>query len=133
MDWCVSDSRDKANHNPFVVVAGDRTKNVLHKHVKKGQRVRLSAEGTHDPDGNNLTFHWFHYGEAGRDLSNVRDLSSVELEGADSKEISVTVPAKLPRNTKDLHIILDVEDNGEPSLHAYRRIILHVQASDLLI
>lgn len=127
MDWCVADSRDKANHNPIVVVEGDTTKNVLHKDVKKGQRIALSAAGTHDPDGNGLTYHWFHYPEAGRDLPNVRDLWSAELAGADTNEVVVTVPTKLPRGATDVHIILDVEDDGEPSLHAYRRVILRIR------
>ena len=126
MDWCVADSREKANHNPIVVVEGDKTKNVIHKDVRKGQRIRLSAEGTHDPDANGLKYRWFHYPEAGRDLPNVRELWSAQLVGAETKEVMVTVPTKLPRGAKDVHIILDVEDDGEPSLHAYRRIILHI-------
>ena len=116
-----------ANHNPIVVVAGDKTKNVVHKDVRKGQHIRLSAEGTHDPDGNGLTYRWFHYPEAGRDLSNVRDLWSAKLERAETSKVEVTVPTKLPRGAKEIHIILDVEDNGETSLHAYRRVILHMR------
>ena len=124
MDWCVNDKRS-ANHNPIVVVDGDKTKNNIHMSVKKGQGVELSAAGTSDPDGDNLTYRWFHYGEASRDLPNVRDIWQVELAGADTEEIKFTVPEKWPRNAKEMHIVLDVEDDGEPSLHAYRRIILH--------
>lgn len=127
MDWCVADSRDKANHNPIVHVAGDSSKNIIHKNVRKEQRIQLNADGTHDPDGDKLTYRWFHYGEAGRDLSTARDLWSAKLESVDSKQVTVTVPSRLPRGTEELHVILDVEDNGQPSLHAYRRVILHVQ------
>ncbi|MCH2113979.1 MAG: DUF1593 domain-containing protein [Pirellulales bacterium] len=127
MDWCVADSRDRANHNPLVIVEGDGTKNVLHRKVKKGTRVRLSADGTHDPDGNRITFHWFHYGEVGRGLTNVRELWSVDLENANSKEVIVDIPEEIPWNSHELHLILDVEDDGEPSLHAYRRVILQMQ------
>jgi hypothetical protein len=127
MDWCVADSREKANHNPIVVVEGDKTKNVLHKNVKKGQRIRLSAVGTHDPDGDGLSYRWFHYAEAGRDLLNVRDLRSAKLEGGGTQEVVVTIPGRPPRGAQDVHIILDVEDDGDPSLHAYRRVVLHIR------
>ncbi len=127
MDWCVAPSRDLANHNPIVVVDGDKTKNVIHRDVRKGQQVKLSAAGTHDPDGNQLTYHWFHYPEAGRDLPNVRALWSAQLHAADTKDVVVTVPDRLPRGATEVHIILDVTDDGEPSLHAYRRVILQVR------
>lgn len=139
MDWCVAGSRDDANHNPVAVVDGDQTKNVLHKDVNKGQQVRLSAAGSRDSDGDQLSYTWFHYAEAGRDLATAADLWTVELDdvatdkkerdakAVNTDEVVVTVPSKLPRATKEVHIILDVEDDGEPSLHAYRRVILHVR------
>ena len=125
MDWCVKEKAE-ANHNPHVVVEGDTTKAILHRNVKPGEKVVLSAARTTDPDGDELSYRWLHYGEAGRDLPNVRDIFSVPLKGAESQQTRLTVPGKLPRNTKDIHVILDVEDNGTPSLHAYRRVILHV-------
>jgi hypothetical protein len=127
MDWCVAESFDQANHNPVVHVQGDKTKEVLHLDVKKGQRVPLSAAGTHDPDGDPLSYRWFHYSEAGRDLANVRDLWSAEIEGAETNEAVVTVPADPPRGASELHVILDVKDQGQPPLHAYRRVILHLR------
>jgi hypothetical protein len=127
MDWCVASSREAANHNPIVYVEGDKTKRVLHRSVGKGQAVRLSAEGSHDPDGHRLTYRWFHYAEAGRDLPNVRARWSVPLEGAETTEVRLTVPAELPPGSDEVHIILDVEDDGRPGLHAYRRVILHVR------
>ena len=66
---------------------------------------------------------------SGRQLSNVlnvRDQWSAELTGADSSQVTVTVPTKVPRGTDELHIVLDVQDDGEPSLHAYRRVILKI-------
>lgn len=127
MDWCVAEFTDQANHNPRVVVAGDESKRIIHQDVKPGQTVQLSATGTSDPDGDQLSYHWFHYPEASRDLLNVRDHWTVRLAAAESENVTVTVPTKLPRGTNEIHIILDVKDNGEPSLHAYRRVILHVK------
>ena len=85
MDWCVSEFKE-ANHNPRVVVQGDETKDVQHITVRKGQKVKLSATGSVDPDGNDLKFRWFHYGEAERDLPNVRDLWEVDLENRNTAE-----------------------------------------------
>ena len=126
MDWCVK-SKDEANHNPVVVIDDDKSKDVLTRNVKPGDKIRLSAAGSSDPDGDELKYHWFHYSEAERDLLNVRQQKSAELTGADSAEVTVTVPAKPPRGTRNLHIILDVKDNGTPSLHAYRRVILKME------
>ena len=49
MDWCIADSRDQANHNPHVVVSSDQSKRVLHRDVKPGETLQLSASGTSDP------------------------------------------------------------------------------------
>ncbi len=125
MDWCVK-LKHEANHNPVVVVEGDRTKNVLVRKVRPGEEIELSAKGTSDPDGNGLRYHWFHYGEAERDVLNVRDQWSAELSGADTAKVTVTVPEKAPRGTNRLHIVLDVTDDGTPSLHAYRRVVLEI-------
>lgn len=127
MDWCVKPFA-AANHNPHVVIAGDETKNVITKQVKPGQRITLSAEGTSDPDGDGLTYRWFHYGEAGRDLQNVRGIFEMDLTGADTPRVTLDVPERMPRGVQDIHLILDVEDDGEPSLHAYRRVILSVKS-----
>lgn len=127
MDWCVAESRDNANHNPIVVVDGDTSKAIIHKKVRRGQKVMLSAAGTEDPDGDQFTYRWLHYSEAGRNLLSTRDLWDLELKGAESKEVKFAVPSMYPRKTRDIHIILDVEDNGNPSLHAYRRVILHMR------
>ena len=127
MDWCVANSPEQANHNPIVVIEGDRTKDVLHKNVRRGQRVPLSAMGSRDPDGDGLTYRWFHYPEAGRDLPNARTLWSTHLEGRETPQAMVAIPQDLPRGAEEIHIILDVSDDGEPPLHAYRRMILHVR------
>ena len=125
MDWCVKEP-DKANHNPVVVVENDESKNVIHKKVRLGDSVELSAKGTSDPDGDQLTYRWFHYSEAGSDLADFRQGWKVDLTGETTQDLSIAVPKKMPRGRNDIHIILDVSDNGTPNLHAYRRVILSV-------
>ncbi len=127
MDWTVKDPSE-TNHNPVVVVEGDKTKKVLHRNVSAGQQVTLSAEGTSDPDGNKLTYRWFHYPEAEYDVAHERRAWSIELTGADTDKVSFEVP-KARYDHNKIHIILDVSDDGDPSLHAYRRIVFTVDGS----
>lgn len=125
MDWCVKDPSE-ANHNPIVVVQGDKSKKIIRKRARPGDKIKLSARGTIDPDGNKLTYRWFHYPEAGGDLAHTRRSWKVKLQGEETQTASFVVPKEMPRGFKDIHIILDVSDDGEPSLHAYRRVILTV-------
>lgn len=118
MDWCVADTFGKANHNPKAVVNGDTTRNVLTIPAKLGGTVALSAEGTSDPDKNNVQVSWWIYPEAG----NVKGATLSAADGLTTNvQLSgVTKPGKL-------HVILQTEDNGTPHLFAYRRVIVDVQ------
>ena len=118
MDRCVADTFAKANHNPVVVFQGDSSTAVAKVRAGSGQRVNLSAAGTHDPNGNNVSYRWFVYREAGTFKGDVR------IEDAASPEAwfqapQVTEPASL-------HVILEVWDDGQPRLCGYRRIIVTV-------
>ena len=118
MDWCVAGDFKKANHNPIAVLNGDTTKNVIEITAKPGETVRLSAEGTSDPDGNAVEAHWWIYREAG----SLKD--DVKLSAAAGLTTSLVVP-KLTKPVT-LHIILEVHDDGTPKLCAYRRAIVKV-------
>lgn len=119
MDWCIADAYAKANHNPIAVLNGDATKNVLNLLVKPGETVRLSADGSKDPDGNALNTAWFIYREAGTFTGEVK------LSASSGLETSLVVPAV--KNPETLHIILQVQDNGTPPLFAYRRAIVNIE------
>ncbi len=119
MDWCVAPTYGQANHNPIVVVAGDESKAVVHMPVEAGQVVRLDAAGTRDPDGDELTYRWFVYPEAGTYQG------SVEIESPAKPQARLIVPKAGSPGT--IHVILEVSDNGEPSLYSYRRVVLEVQ------
>ena len=125
MDWCVA-NYENANHNPLVVVNGDKSKQVIRLDAKKGETVTLTADGTSDPDDDDLKYRWFHYGEAERDVQNVRDIWDVPLRNATTSSVEFTVPEKLPRNTDSIHVILEVKDDGTPNLTAYRRVVVRI-------
>lgn len=124
MDWCVVRSYKGANHNPVVVINGNKGKAVATALAQAGETIRLSAKGTSDPDQHALTFRWFVYKEAGRFDGNV------QLSNPNTQELSLVMP-KLEAK-QELHLICEVKDNGSPALYSYRRVILkHGETRDL--
>lgn len=115
MDWCTTD-RAGANHNPVPVIDNDASKNVIHIKGDPGQKVKLSAAKSYDPDNNDLSFLWFVYKEAGHftgDFVLTRNTGS---------QIEFDVP--LLKKGETLHIICQVRDNGVPALYSYKRIVI---------
>jgi hypothetical protein len=117
MDWSTSTRYSAANHNPIAVLNGDRTKNIVRLSARPGDRVRLSADGSSDPDGDRMTYRWFHYVEVGG--AEPLDLGAAEVEDLSFRVPKVTGPV-------DLHIVLEIKDNGTPPLYSYRRAIVSV-------
>lgn len=126
MDWCVADDYKKANHNPVAVLNGDTTQRVNALTAKPGEKVTLSAEGTRDPDGDALEVRWWIYPEAStlRDARGRQFPPEVTLSSARGLTTSLTAP--VVKQPATIHIILEVQDRGTPSLWTYRRAILHV-------
>lgn len=112
MDWCVKDF-EHANHAPVAEVKGALTRN-----SKPGETVTLSATAT-DPDGDSLTCKWWQYVDADSVAASVIIVNSDSLDNA-----SFIVPDE---PGKQVHIILEVTDNGEPSLVGYRRVICNIK------
>jgi hypothetical protein len=138
MDWTLKEFKD-ANHNPVVVVNGDLSKEPIVIHATVGTPVTLSAAGTRDPDGNNLQYTWWYYEEAASAISKaVKPEEVVGERGEDELSIRPKVTIEkgdgeqakvIPRAAGRAHIILAVEDDGEPSLTSYRRVILRIENS----
>ncbi len=135
MDWTIADY-GHANHNPVLDVNGKAGTAPIVMDAEVGQPLVLDASKSHDPDGQNLQYTWFHYAEAG---STGASLADVSIAGANTPKAVVTPttvcrPQWLPRagtcsGTGTAHIILVVTDNGSPRLTSYRRIILNVHAT----
>jgi hypothetical protein len=123
-DWCVKPV-DQCNHAPRVVCAGDRTTRVIHRTVAPGAKVDLSAAGTTDPDGDGLTYRWWVYREAGDFWGEV------PVRSSGSPYAEVAVPAEASGRT--IHVILEVQDSGDPPLISYRRVVLHVTGQPVLM
>lgn len=116
-DWGVK-NYEEANHPPVVRVAHE-----LDLTVEPGQEVNLDASGTSDPDGDRLSYRWWHYREAGTYEG------AVQIDEADSEKTSFTVPAEAAEG-ETIHMIVEVTDDGVPPLTRYRRVVAEVVQSD---
>ncbi len=149
MDWTIKDLR-AANHNPEPIVNGTAGKAPIVVNAVVGTPVVLDASASRDPDSHVLKYTWFFYPEAGTGIpgkpvyaepirpaggtpaeGGIPSASAggppepparVTLQGADTARVTVT-----PRVAGTAHVILVVEDNGHPSLTAYRRVIFNIK------
>lgn len=113
MDWCVKPFA-AANHPPVPKLAmPDQIS------VRSGEIFNLSAAGTTDPDGDSLSYLWFHYPEAGSWKSMIRP------EGAENVS-HVAFRAPVVAKPETAHFILKVTDKGTPPLTRYKRVIVTI-------
>jgi hypothetical protein len=107
---------DEVNHEPVSVVNGKKGIEVVTIKVKPGKTIKLDASKSFDPDGDNLNFNWFVYREAGNFTGDFNISNPI------SAKQNLVVPDDI--KGKEIHIILEVKDNGKPGLVSYRRFIL---------
>jgi hypothetical protein len=152
MDWTIAGARN-ANHNPEVIVNGEAGQAPVLVTATVGTPLTLDAAGTRDPDGDSLTHRWFFYAEAGSGIpgqpvsvghpapvagggtAGEGGMPSAPAGGpreppprvtlADEMTARVTV---IPRIAGTAHVILAVEDRGNPTLTSYRRVIITIRA-----
>jgi hypothetical protein len=136
MTWTVAGFAH-ASHRPLPVVNGQAGSAPIEIDTEAGQSITLDASLSVDPDKRGLTYHWFHYAEAGSADGN---RAAVTLTGANTPRVTVQADAPcrepgLPdlghcKGSGVAHIILAVTGTGVdgiPPMTAYRRIILHVK------
>lgn len=119
MDWTINDYKS-ANHPPVAKLSCPAEIT-----AKVGDKIELSAEDSTDPDGNELSFRWYYYPEPGTfNFSSARSGNPLKIENADKAKASFIVPKTERYGT--MHIIVEVSDNGKPSLTRYQRVIVNV-------
>lgn len=143
--WSMTSDFTKANHHPVVVVNGAKDLTPVQITAEAGSTVTLDATGTSDPDGCNLKFKWWHYREptATQWLVDV-EVAKLRIKPLDreGRKVEVTLPppekcavefkSKKPVATGQLlHLILEVKDDGVPSLTSYRRVLIQVTNKEL--
>jgi hypothetical protein len=114
MDWTIKDY-GQANHPPVPVLRHPAALT-----VKSGQAFELDARGSTDPDGDSLSYLWFHYPEAGSYRT------PISFGGA--AQNTARVPLRAPRVQKQetAHFILKLTDKGTPPLTRYQRVIVTI-------
>ena len=123
MDWTTKNYA-QANHPPVVKLG-----HAAELNAKRGELISLSAKGTTDPDGNDLKYEWFYYGEVGTfTTSNARAGQPLVINQFDQPQASFNVPNTrvMVPGTGTMHIILAVTDTGIPALTRYERVIVNV-------
>ncbi|MCY1722000.1 DUF1593 domain-containing protein [Prolixibacteraceae bacterium Z1-6] len=124
MDWTIK-SVDKANHPPVPVIEGEKNRS-----AQKGERIKLSAKASNDPDGDALSYEWFCYREAGTfPISSARSGQPIEIKNFDQAEAWFDIPTSrvMDPGVGTIHIILAVTDHGSPRLTRYQRLIITVE------
>ena len=145
IEWTLTSDDKVVNHAPSAsVIQG------LDITARAGENVTLTASA-YDKDGDNLSYKWWRYFEAdtyndgaslgdaeevkfGTMLFNVtqkvtsgeKSLNKISLTGADTKEVSFTVPSDA-KSGDTIHIILEVKDDGKHTLKSYQRVIITVE------
>ncbi len=129
ISWTLTPDPAHANHPPQLVINGVEGHAPLAITTCENRTVTLSATGTHDPDGNELAYHWWQYREATGGVNP----QEVTVSGADTKDAQLTIPATLkPAPNVETppemlyHIMLSVTDEGTPPLTRYRRVLVTV-------
>jgi hypothetical protein len=107
----------QCNHPPVAVL---RTPEEIN--VRSGEEFVLDATGSHDPDGDSLSYYWFQYPEAG-DYPGI-----VDFRWSAQNLVRLVVTAPRVDSPKTIHFILKVTDKGEPVLTRCKRVLVHVQA-----
>ncbi len=113
MDWCTQ-TYAEANHPPV-----PHLNHPAELTVKSGEQVTLDAYGSSDPDGDSISYLWFHYPEAG---TYDQLITTGGAENAD--RFGFTAPVVDEEVTA--HFILKVTDKGTPALSRYQRVIVTV-------
>ena len=112
MEWAETGS---GNHNPVAVVNGTQDLKPLQITAKPGQKLKIDASRSFDPDGDHITFSWWF-----QEFPDESDYPSISNPA--SGKISVTIPDA--SKGKTYHLICEIHDNGPFTLTAYRRIII---------
>jgi hypothetical protein len=112
MDWCVK-GFNEANHPPVV-----KLDHPALLEARPGETVTLAATAT-DPDGDKLSYKWWHYADA--DSAE----SVVTIAHAPSPDRASFIVPNEPGRT--VHIILEVTDSGTPPLTRYQRIVCTIR------
>lgn len=144
VDWCLTNDDNEVNHAPSVSVEEG-----IDITAKSGEKVILTANGE-DQDGDNLTYKWWRYHEADtyqdsepttqeeketvgdlqidikRTPGEEENINSIEIENSNSNQMSFVIPEDAKKGDT-IHMIVEVQDDGNHKLKHYQRVIITVE------
>ncbi|MEO6716919.1 MAG: nucleoside hydrolase-like domain-containing protein [Novosphingobium sp.] len=127
MAWSLSPDVRQANHAPQVMLNGKDGLAPFEISGCAGKPITLSARGSVDPDGDQLSYRWWWYREASGLFAPEVTLSE---ETGETTTVAIGGTAHVdqftPPTSYRLHVILEASDNGTPKLTRYRRVIITV-------
>ncbi|KAI5918152.1 hypothetical protein F4810DRAFT_704418 [Camillea tinctor] len=144
MQWTLTDDRSKVNHAPVVVVNESSSgPEPLFIEAEAESELVLDASKSYDPDEDKLSFRWFQYKEPTKSHSQVHwhQVPDVSFEATDAGRTGAIVKVQLPPpeicavdiltgkaldKGQALHFVLEVKDDGTPSLITYKRVIVQL-------
>jgi hypothetical protein len=113
MDWCTMTYKE-ANHPPVPKIKPTKQNFTVHS----GETIFMDSSDSFDPDGDNISVHWYIYPEAGTYKGKV-NLSTENYP-------SITWTAPKVEKEETIHVILKVTDKGTPALSRYLRSVVTV-------
>jgi hypothetical protein len=115
LQWAIKEP-GAVNHPPTAVVNGQAGNQMIRLQAEPGSQLTLDASMSSDSDGNALRFRWFHYAQAGTYNREIR------LARPEEARQLFAVPPDLGK--KQIHLVLELRDDGLPALVSYRRVII---------
>jgi hypothetical protein len=113
LKWSVTPKYADANHAPVVEIEGP-----LDVLASPGETIRLNG-AVSDPDNDKVSIKWWQF-QVGTYPGKISILN------ANTPRVKVLIP-KDAVSGQTIHVILEVTDNGSPSLTAYQRVIITVK------
>lgn len=114
MDWA---AYGKGNRNPIAIINGNDGIDPIYIDIKQGKEVSLDASKSYDPENEQVNFKWWIVPEAGT--------YEKEIIMPDNKSSKIKIAVPPGSAGKNIHVICEVTDNGQPNLTSYRRIIIN--------
>ncbi|GAM39537.1 hypothetical protein TCE0_034f11168 [Talaromyces pinophilus] len=142
IQWTLSNDLTKANHAPVAIInESSGGPEPLWIEAEAGGEITLDASKSYDPDGDELSFNWFQYKEPTTAQSLIHWPQVADVEFIPMGKQQSVVKVKLPppetaavdilngvalEKGQTLHFILELKDNGTPSLTTYKRVVVQV-------
>lgn len=119
MLWTTTSVYEDVNHYPVVKVNGSGSKKCMFIDTEAGSDLEFDAGESYDPDYDQINYRWFVY----REPSTYKGMINLEKKSNGVCRFNVPLDAK----GKNIHLILEITDDGSPQLTSYKRFVLNVK------